>query len=237
MATSILTCVVLSAVLFCSLVQCDVYYINSSPDQACPSDNENCLTLSEFASNFTSTNYCNTESDMTLVFLSGNHTLHSSLLFHNISSLTMANSNLTSKFESESIVVCNTDAHFEFECLKAIRINSLKFVGCARNTAKSVGQFLVEDSSFIGQKGNVGTALELLDVSANIVNSLFSKNEGHITAVVQYCRSFSSGVIIPATFSGAIFSSRSQVTIEKTKFEENSAEIGAAMYSIGNTAE
>ena len=238
MATSMLTCVVLGTIFY-GLVQCDVYYIKSSPDQACPSDNENCLTLSEFAGNFTSTNY--TESDMTLVFLSGNHTLDSDLSFYNISSLTImaktSISTLTSKFESESIVVCNTSAHFEFESLKVIRITSLKFVGCARNTAKSVGHFLVEDSSFIGQKGNVGTALELHDVSAKIVNSLFSKNTGHILiAFAQLCQSFklnhgSFRRRVTATSSGAIFSSRSRVTIEKTKFEENSAKIGAAMSS------
>ena len=234
MATSIFVCVFLGATFY-TLVQCDIYHIKSSPDQLCPSDNENCLTLSEFASNFTSTNY--TGSDMTLIFLSGNHTLDSDLPFYNSSSLTMAktaNSTSTSNFEDESIIICNTYAHFELLNLKNARVSGLTFVGCSRNTARSVSQLWIEDSSFIGREGNYGTALELHNVSAMIVNSSFSNNIGHLTMSMPYCRSVNGSVsftVTQVTSSGAIFSSRSRVRIDQTIFEENRAQIGAAIFS------
>ena len=229
------------SVVFYTLVQCDNYHIKSSLDQACPSDNESCLTLSDFVSNFTSTNY--TESDLTLIFHSGNHTLDSDLSFHNISSLTMAkkSSTLTSNNETEIIIVCNTYAHFEFESLKVVRIIRLKFVGCSRNKAKSVSQLIVEDSSFIGRHKNYGTALELYNVSARIANSSFSNNIGHLLMPMPYCRSQDSfrlslsPTLIQVTSSGAIFSKRSQVRIDQTKFEENRAQIGAAIFSMSQS--
>ena len=237
MTAAVFISVFFSVVLH-TLVQCDIiYHIKSSQDQACPSDNESCLTLSDFASNFTSTNY--TESDLTLIFLSGNHTLDSDLSFHNISSLKMAKkgSTLTSNNETEIIIVCNMYAHFEFESLKVVRIIGLKFVGCSRNKAKSVSQLIVEDSSFIGRQRNYGTALELYNVSARIVNSSFSNNIGHLLMSMPYCRSQDSFrlsvslTVIQVTSSGAIFSKRSQVRIDQTKFEENRAQIGAAIFS------
>ena len=235
MTAAVFISVFFSVVLH-TLVQCDIiYHIKSSQDQACPSDNESCLTLSDFASNFTSTNY--TESDLTLIFLSGNHTLDSDLSFHNISSLKMAKkgSTLTSNNETEIIIVCNMYAHFEFESLKVVRIIGLKFVGCSRNKAKSVSQLIVEDSSFIGRQRNYGTSLELYNVSARIVNSSFSNNIGHLLMSMPYCRSQDSfGLSVSLTqltTSGAIFSSRSQVRIDQTIFEENRAQIGAAIFS------
>ena len=72
----------------------------------------------------------------------------------------------------------NSNARFKFVGISSVYISGLKFVGCTGNRFESVDQFTLEDSSFVGQEDITGTALELVETSANLVQSSFNDNKG-----------------------------------------------------------
>ena len=70
------------SLLLCLLVYADfayseVHYIRPSLDRPCPQNASSCLTLSQFAANSS-----HNETDISLLFLRGNHTLDRELLIH-----------------------------------------------------------------------------------------------------------------------------------------------------------
>ena len=60
---------------------------------------------------------------------------------------------------------------FEFVGVGNVYISDLKFVGCTGNRVKYVDKFTLKDSSFVGLENITGTALELVETSANLVES------------------------------------------------------------------
>ena len=86
----------------------------------------------------------------------------------------LANSTLS----SDSVITCHQDARFEFAGVRSVYVSGFKFIGCAGNRVESVNEFILEDSSFVGQEDIIGRALELVDTSANIVRSSFNYNKG-----------------------------------------------------------
>ena len=57
-----------------------------------------------------------------------------------------------------------------------IHITNLEFIGCGGNQVRHVEEFVVEDTKFKGQE-NSGTALELIETTAQIVNSTFLEKD------------------------------------------------------------
>ena len=86
-------------------------------------------------------------------------------------------------------------------------------------------EFVVEDTKFKGQE-NIGTALELTETTAQIVNSTFLSNR---KGLYRQC--------VPSTFSycmngfvgGAIIATNSTVDVSRSRFEDNRADWGGAI--------
>jgi hypothetical protein len=100
-----------------------------------------------------------------------------------------------------------------------IHITNLEFVGCGGNQMVNVDNFVVRNSTFRGQ-GNSGTALELINTTAQIINCTFlSNSNGKIQHIFShyYRSSYTRRV------GGAIIANHSQVNISHSIFENNGA--------------
>ena len=209
------------------LVFSNVYHITPLSSDPCPV--EHCFTLSQFAGN--STNYLKAI-NTTFVFQPGKHSLEFQLLLGNVNTISMlANSTLP----SDSVITCQRDARFEFVAVSNVNISGLNFLGCARNKVESVDLFTLEDSSFVGQEDINGTALELVETSANLVRSSFNYNKGDKIHHVRYWDYIESFRFVSAMAGGAISATRSKITVIQSMFEGNSAEVGGAIFSELNS--
>ena len=223
MSSSVLTILLLIVVCF-GIGLCDVYQINISPNQPCP--NDYCFTLPQFVNDFTNLSYG--EYNITLVFLSGNHTLPSQLLFQDFTMVSLFSQFDIPSNSTESVIVCDDNGRFEFLNVSTVQVSRLTFIGCTGNSVEDVNQFLLKDSNFIGRQGQSGTALKLYHTSAVIVKSSFSHYDGDTYGTVN-CTEFYAST---ATAGSAIFMRSSNATIELSKFEGNRAEIGGAVYTL-----
>ena len=197
-------------------------HITISPNQECPSGA--CLTLSQFANNFSSESYVYNDSNLTIQFLPGNHTLPSQLSFMNLSIVSMfTNLNTSSNFSQSALIFCDRNARFEFLHVQTVQISRLNFTGCTGNKVENVEQFTLVDSSFVGVEGKNGTALKLNQTSANISRSFFINNKDD---TYHYIR---------CGGGGAIFISESQVTIKRSTFQRNRGEVGGAIFTKLNS--
>ena len=233
-----MTCITsLLSIAFCfGVVLCDINLITIiSLNQKCPSTSESCLTLSQFANNFSSESYHG--SNLTLEFLPGNHTLPSQLSFMNLSIVSMsANFDMSSNFSQPALIFCDSNARFEFLHVQTVQISRLNFTGCTGNIVKNVEQFTLVDSSFVGVEGKIGTALKLNQTSANISSSFFINNKGdtyHYIWCIGW--NFQSTVRDVTVAGGAISMEESQVTIERSIFERNRGDVGGAIFSKLNS--
>ena len=206
-------------------------HITISPNQECSSGA--CLTLSQFANNFSSESYVYNDSNLTIQFLPGNHTLPSQISFMNHGIVSMfANLNTSSDFSQPALIFCDSNARFEFLHVQTVQISRLNFTGCTGNIAENVEQFTLVDSSFVGVEGKIGTALKLNQTSANISSSFFINNKGdtyHMHYIECYALNGDYTPISVTAAGGAIFISESQVTIEQSIFERNRGEVGGAI--------
>ena len=145
----------------------------------------------------------------------------------------LSNSTLSSH---SFIIICDSNVKFEFVGVNNVYMNGLKFVGCTGNRVESVDLFTLEASSFVGQEDIEGTALELVETEASLVQSSFNYNKGD---KVHYVECFDPVVVdvinVPAMAGGAILVTRSKITIIESMFEGNSVEIGGAIFSEFNS--
>lgn len=220
------TALMLTVVLF-HVGLCDVYHIQASSNQTCPT--KPCLTLSQF-STYKLIRYV---TNVTLVFLPGNHSLQSKLYIENLMMFSMvAFSGHFSSCKSEVAILCGSQGRFEIVGVNTVQVNCLKFNGCSKNKVKTVNQFTLEDSSFVGSQENIGTAIEVDESSANFVRSSFSYNKGN-TKMIDCIVDLHGSIIIKVITvycAGAIAIRHSVVTIEQSVFKGNSANIGGALY-------
>ena len=210
-------------------------HITISPNQECPSGA--CLTLSQFANNFSSESYVYNDSNLTLEFLPGNHTLPSQISFMNLSIVSMfANFDITSNFSQPALIFCDSNARFEFLHVQTVQISRLNFTGCTGNKVENVEQFTLVDSSFAGVEGKTGTALKLNQTSANISRSSFINNKGDTYHYFRCSNWDGYAIIVSVTAAGgAISMEESQVTIEQSIFERNGGDVGGAIFSKLNS--
>ena len=142
-----------------------VHYITPSSTTQCPAG-ESCLTLSTLAAN--SSDYF--DSNTTLVFLEGSHTLDSELVVSNINgSLVIVSTN----GPGTAAITCSDEASLEFSDITQLQISGLEFIGC-NSKVEVVDQFILEDSRFYGESDD--SALHLNHANTNIVRSSFVSN-------------------------------------------------------------
>ena len=218
--------------ILCSLSQTasevSYIYIASDSNVSCTGQSCQMITLSQFAANLS--HYI--RSNTTLVFSPGTHYLQRvNLTLSNLESFVMKSEN------SKAQVQCISSSRMSFIQSQYIHIANLEFFRCRGNQVKHIQDFVVHNTKFDGQNA-IGTALELIETTAQIINSTFVSNS---KGVIKKCDEIElpwtlncSGVEdIPV--GGAIVSTRSTINISCCKFEDNEAFIGGAILAEQNS--
>lgn len=125
-------------------VNSEIRYIisPSTNGTACPSTN-NCIILSHFSEN----NYTlKSGSDITLLFLPGNHTLTARMTVNNLSSITM----MSNKSFPRPVINCEQSMQFHFLSSSYIRIDGLSLNGCCNNRVSMVDEFIIRTAKCWG---------------------------------------------------------------------------------------
>ena len=204
-----------------------VYYITASP-LAGPCPVEVCLNLTQFASNM---DYYLSE-NVTLLVSQGNHHLNSQLIVANVSRFSLIADIIVSN-DSNVAIVCNDS--FTIENVSEVYMNGLSFVGCTNNHIKSVKQLFLDSCSFDGLYHN-GTALNIVNTTtANITGSWFKYNNGSYHEWLSELNSPYNNYFYfrnpdKVIVGGAIIGINSSISIHNSKFKENGAEIGGAIF-------
>ena len=179
-----------------------------------------CLTLSQFAAN--SSHYLH--SNTTLIFLPGTHYLSiANLTLSNVDKFVIKSENSTAQIK------CTKFSHIHFSQSQYIHITDLEFIGCGGNQVKHVEELVIQDTNFKGQE-NSGTALELVETTAQIVNSTFISNrKGSYKMCATYLPDF--GCLSDGFVGGAIIATNSTIEISQNKFECNRANFGGVLFT------
>ena len=209
-----------------------VHYITPSLDSPCPQYASPCLTLSQFAANSS-----DNETDLSLLFLPGNHTLDQELLLvhgHNFSMSKCAKDNET------VFVKCNSQlGRFDISETTYVSIKSLTFIGCGGNRVSQVTSLIIADSTF-QEVLEKSTVLVINEVNAtNIERSQFLNNthEHYDSKSIQDLLSLSPDAlldyiyynIMPNTSSGVLYMAFSNISVVSCRFMYNRADIGGAL--------
>ena len=129
------------------------YYISPSANIHCPGDP--CLTLTQFAAD--SASYLSNETNISLSFMPGNHSLDRELALSHADNFSMTKDIVFVECGSRS-------GRFNIIEITFATIKDLHFIGCGGNRVSQVEKFIVEDTIFEGVEGR-GTALVLYEVT------------------------------------------------------------------------
>ena len=194
-----------------------------------------CLTLSEFAENSTSFNGVYNFS-LSLVLQSGNHSLRANLSLFEIDSFSMESINRNSL---ETAITCDESVSLNFYSVVSVRISGLTFKGCIGSHVTGAENFSLRHSIFQGRRiseahHNCCSALIVDRSAVHIFNSTFTNFTGSMWSL----HGIKARKYITLNYSlvgGAIISSRSNFSIEKSLFHQNSAQIGGAIFVENNS--
>ena len=159
------------------------------------------------------------ESDTSLMFLPGNHSLDTPLLVKNSASFRMC---VTDSSDS-TIIECEylKGVNLHLDNVTDVHISGLQFIGCSSSFHLTRQAWIIDCMFSFSQK----TALKFMDSTAYIAQSLFSHNEGGGYQLERNSL---------ATAGGAIFANKSTIKIVNSFFQQNSAENGGAIYGHCN---
>jgi predicted outer membrane repeat protein len=201
-------------------VKCEEYCIVPLQNN---SFEDSCLTLSQFANNFTTYQTSNT----TLIFIEGRHTLDNEITVSNAVEFSMSMNMLY--YSEQPIIDCSEHARFIFSNLSHVYISGLTLIGCDNNIVESVNQLIITRSRIIG-KGNNSRGLMIMKSVVNMSNTFLVSN------VIG--RNYNDSKCSPITpkfngkrCGGALKVVHSTLTIERCHFERNTAVIGGAIFS------
>ena len=127
-------------------------------------------------------------------------------------------------------IKCTNGSSMHFSQSQCIQITNLEFIGCGGNQVKHVEEFMVNNTVFEGQE-NSGTALELIGTTAQIVNSTFVSNrKGSYRQFAAFDPPYHQ--THDGFIGGAIIATnKASITISQSKFEDNRAEYGGAIFA------
>ena len=202
-----------------------------------------CLTLSQFAIN--SSKYQGNDTDISLIFLPGDHTLDTEL------SLTYAdNYSLTTYMypqgnETVFVKCISQSGKFNVSETAFVLIEHLHFIGCGENTLTHVKQFLLIDAIFQGVDSR-GRALILKNVSnASIISATFTHGSDEVDSRCGGALHISQSLfyIINATFientasCGGVLGVTNNCTFKiiNSSFMNNNAEHYGTMFVLNST--
>ena len=130
---------------------------------------------------------------------------------------------------STAQIKCTSDSSMHFNQSQSIHITNLEFIGCGGNQVRQVEEFVVENTKFKGQK-NSGTALELIETTAQIVNSTFLSNRnGSFRECARFFPGY--GCVSVGFTGGAIIATNSTVEINQSRFEDNQVDWGGVIFA------
>ena len=194
---------------------CMEIYVKPSPDSVCPTAVKTCLTLSQFSAKQVLDSL---KHNCTLLFVPGNYTLESKVSITNVSNVSV----ISVSFNDVSIF-CNQNASFKFEGISKLSIKGFKFFGCGKNRAKLVKEFLLENTTFIGDNESE-TALEIDKAKVNIIACVFMHNTiGSLLGPIRILQGYRYQY---ARVGGAIIANESSITFIRSAFVGNKAQIG-----------
>ena len=204
------------------------YYITPSLSVHCPGDP--CLTLPQLAAN--SASYLGNETNVSLIFLPGNHSLDGELSLSHADNFSM-----TKVIGGNGTVFVECGRRSGRFNISETTLKDLHFVGCGGNRGRQVKQFILEDTIFEGVEGR-GTALVLNQVTdASIARSLFLSNvhastfERHDFLFYDRLNYLYLNRNPSLAVGGALYTASSNVSIVSSKFTDNRAEIGGALFA------
>ena len=212
---------------------CKVIYYNitASQNDPCPQvHNSTCHTLSQLLADF-STYHDSNETEVSLSFLPGNHTLNVELSFTNVDRLLMSKyPNLNGTL---SIQCVSLSGKLIVNGSRYVSIKSMHFIGCGGNRIVQTEQIVIEDTIFetVDSRDTVLTLDEIAQAVIISCSFLFNTNRDRLKdhsisefpnnqAVVDYVSHTISG--------GALYTAFSNVSIINSNFMHNRAEIGGA---------
>ena len=193
---------------------------------SCPHNSANCTTLSEYAQEaelyFTS--------NTTMVFLPGDHTLHTNITVSNVTRLTMRGE---SSSGNRATVVCSGSVGLRFTSMVEFKIDSLDFTSCSRllRYALTVPSFPKIDV----RPAPVYVVLDLQSTQhTELVNCSFHSNPATalvvnntditLAGITEFIHNKACGNIVPG---GAIIALSSSLTFTgNTRFLDNGAAFG-----------
>ena len=211
-----------------------VHYITPSLDSPCPQYASSCFTLSQFAANSS-----HNETDVSLLFLPGNHTLDQELLLangHNFSMSKYAKSNETVYVECISHF-----GKFDISETTSVSINCLYFIDCSNTRISKVTWLTITDSTFQGVKYEstvldinkvINTIIVRSQFLNNTLESYTNYNDSYTTLILQYLDFDETLDYVyhqQNTSSGALYMAFSNVSIVSCRFMYNRADIGGAL--------
>ena len=212
--------------------QTKVHYITPSPDIPCPEDYSACITLSQFAAKSSKDS-----GQISLIFLPGNHTLNRALILSGADNFTMA-----SQGNKTVMIECmSPNERFIVNETTFATIKGLHFIGCGGNTVTRVEELVVEDTIFQGVEGEGrGTALVLNEVNVTKIRecSFISNTPGNNSERHRVGEFIRDPIILRylgleeddlVSVGGALLTTSSNVSVTKTKFISNEAEIGGVL--------
>ena len=220
-------CLLVFLLVYADVTYSKVYYITPSPNGPCPSQNFSCLTISQFAAN---SSY--NETDISLLFLPGNHTLDRELLLAQVNNFSMTRYGLDN--ETVTVIVeCSTRyGRFRISETTSVSLKGLHFISCGSNSVSQVKWLTITCTKFQGVQ-NRNTVLKLNEVSnATIVKTYFlsnSLNYPNINRLVSVNEMLDYVYFQRNTPSGALYTSFCNVSIINSKFMHNRADIGGAL--------
>ena len=201
----------------------------TSANTSCPT--HTCQTLSEYAQD--PGQYFN-DSNLTLQFLPGNHTLNINLNIRNISQLEIHGALLPTK------VVCDFHVGFTFSNIHRVSIDGLAFVACARS---HVVQFSYPEKTYHGLHFQSVPMAEIIDCTfqdsygsaLGAVNSLVVLRDNNFLNNCWLCSNGSCYGLFyqgPRCYGGGVFARRSNLSITgSSSFSGNSAWDGGGVYA------
>ena len=234
MSDYLLTLVFLLVGVGSTQIQCDVrHYITPSPDIPCR--NSPCLTLSQFADNSS-----NSTGNVSLIFLTGHHTLNRELVLSGADNFSMESQ------DNETVMIecLHQSERFVLYETTFAAIKGLYFIGCGGNIVSAVEELAIQDTTFQGaEREGRGTALVLNEVNyTKIIRSSFISSTHGATSKRHYVGEFIKNPVAlsylfsrvvaledPVSVGGALLTTSSNVSVTNTKFILNEAEIGGVL--------
>ena len=197
------------------------YHVTLSSSDHCPI--QPCFTLSKLASNIS--NYLSSDTT-TLLLQPGVHILENCLKISDVLKLIMEKSNLS----LHTKIICKQPSAFHLYRIPVVHINGLVFMSCGGSKAEEVGQLLIRGTSFHGQ-GSQRTALEVVEVTGVIKDSTFQfhfNTAGNLKNVTV--EEWKTKRIQASHAGGALSVTKSNITIIRSMFKSNGADVGGAVF-------